>query len=337
MADNFCGPSNALQNFQKHSSVDRTLQQDRLSSRQSPSQGFRSSPGPNAGLLDPEFEAFQAGQLPQQQFEPPGFQQPGFSHAPPNLSQAGPSNWATDFQRLSISNTPPPQFHQQSFNSQSQQRHDTGGWHQDFARQQQNLPAQSSTPQLQHSFQPQHQYGFNPMSTMSVAPHFAEPLHRNQIEQSQQASEIFDEEAFARAFEEASKAEMQGREEMKENIAQDMGQQQNARLEQEILLDKSAERLLETDPVIEHRLGADLIHDPQNGQETQNQNDPDALARTAAQLLDSVRNNTSEKFQNSQFLELMRQFRDKEAVVEGDKIVGASGDGIHEGFKVAEP
>jgi hypothetical protein len=38
MAHNLCGPSNALQNFQKHSTVDRTLQQDRFVSRQSPSQ-----------------------------------------------------------------------------------------------------------------------------------------------------------------------------------------------------------------------------------------------------------------------------------------------------------
>ena len=38
MGDALCGPSNALQNFQKHTSVDRTLQQDRLTSRQSPGQ-----------------------------------------------------------------------------------------------------------------------------------------------------------------------------------------------------------------------------------------------------------------------------------------------------------
>lgn len=38
MADALCGPSNALQNFQKHTAVDRTLQQDRLISRQSPGQ-----------------------------------------------------------------------------------------------------------------------------------------------------------------------------------------------------------------------------------------------------------------------------------------------------------
>lgn len=38
MGDAMCGPSNPLQNFQKHTSVDRTLQQDRLTSRQSPAQ-----------------------------------------------------------------------------------------------------------------------------------------------------------------------------------------------------------------------------------------------------------------------------------------------------------
>ena len=38
MSDALCGPSNALQNFQKHASIDRTLQQDRLVSRQSHSQ-----------------------------------------------------------------------------------------------------------------------------------------------------------------------------------------------------------------------------------------------------------------------------------------------------------
>lgn len=38
MADAVCGPSNPLQNLQKHTSADRTLQQDRLVNRQSPAQ-----------------------------------------------------------------------------------------------------------------------------------------------------------------------------------------------------------------------------------------------------------------------------------------------------------
>jgi hypothetical protein len=39
MADALCGPSNPLQSLQKHSQVDRTLQQDRLvGNRFSPAQ-----------------------------------------------------------------------------------------------------------------------------------------------------------------------------------------------------------------------------------------------------------------------------------------------------------
>lgn len=38
MADAMCGPSNPLQTFRKQTSIDRTLQQDRLRSRQSPTQ-----------------------------------------------------------------------------------------------------------------------------------------------------------------------------------------------------------------------------------------------------------------------------------------------------------
>ena len=44
----------------------------------------------------------------------------------------------------------------------------------------------------------------------------------------------------------------------------------------------------------------------------------DDLARTAAQLLTSVSNDTSSKFQNSQFLNLMRRIRDREVAVQDD-------------------
>ena len=38
MADALCGPSTALQTFQKQTSADRTLQQDRLTARQVPAE-----------------------------------------------------------------------------------------------------------------------------------------------------------------------------------------------------------------------------------------------------------------------------------------------------------
>ena len=50
-------------------------------------------------------------------------------------------------------------------------------------------------------------------------------------------------------------------------------------------------------------------------------NDEDEMAATAGRLLERVADNTSEKFQNSQFLQLMRRLRDHEVRVEEDKIV----------------
>lgn len=54
-------------------------------------------------------------------------------------------------------------------------------------------------------------------------------------------------------------------------------------------------------------------------------NDDDEMAATAGRLLERVADNTSEKFQNSQFLELMRRLRDREVRVEGDKMVETNG------------
>lgn len=57
--------------------------------------------------------------------------------------------------------------------------------------------------------------------------------------------------------------------------------------------------------------------------------DADELAQTAARLLSSVEDNVSEKFQHSEFLQLMRRLRDRQAEVLGTSIVehGASDKG----------
>lgn len=180
-------------------------------------------------------------------------------------------------------------------------------------------------------------YRYSPMSGMNMAPQYAGGFAGQQAESSmprQQPQETFDDEAFRRAFEEASRSEM--------DTGQDSEQAQSIQLAhdlvktgQDIMLKESAERFMsgtseENQIKQEPRIGADLIHDPSTQEQNQHeQQDPDALARTAAQLLDSVKNNQSEKFKNSQFLELMRQLRDREVTVEGDAIVGMNG--IEEG------
>ena len=53
-------------------------------------------------------------------------------------------------------------------------------------------------------------------------------------------------------------------------------------------------------------------------------NDADDLSRTAGQLLDSVSNDTSDKFAQSSFLALMRKLRDREVKVEGENFIDVS-------------
>lgn len=59
----------------------------------------------------------------------------------------------------------------------------------------------------------------------------------------------------------------------------------------------------------------------QKQEEPPKRNDDDEMAATAGRLLERVADNTSEKFQNSQFLGLMRRLRDREVRVQEDKIV----------------
>ncbi|ATZ46480.1 hypothetical protein BCIN_01g10650 [Botrytis cinerea B05.10] len=327
MADNLCGPSNALQNFQKHSNVDRTLQQDRLVGRAPSSQGFRASPGPNAGHLDAEFAAFQAGHqslIPSpsvQNFSPHHFQTPPPQHfqnvAPQNSTGQG---WASDFQNMSISG-PQAQFQQQGVH-QINQPQMGAGWHQEFAQSHgaPGLIAQGSQPVMAMNRPSMMNVGYNPMPGVL--------MQQNQFASTSQSlvenNEAFDDAAFARAFEQAANAESERmqQQELESQAAKAQNEeihamdQQHVTKEAELELDRAEKQLLG-----QSLLGADTIQDPATATSEQNAHAPDALSRTAGELLSSVSNNQSDKFQNSQFLQLMRQFRDKEVTVEGDKVV----------------
>ncbi|KAF9891283.1 hypothetical protein FE257_004847 [Aspergillus nanangensis] len=304
MSDALCGPSNALQNFQKHTQVDRTLQQDRLVSRQSPSQGFRSQ-NPTQGALDPEFAAFESNlagaPLPDFQHAPP------FAAHPPHFAMAGhaePQNWASDFQNLNISE-PSHMIHQQPGISAApapMMAHQ--GWQNEFMNQQQHRPA----PMQQHQpYGPGFQSSFAPnysMHTMGGLP----PAQDTMMNQ-QSSTETFDESAFEAAFEQA-------REDMASQAANVVQEQSDEHATETIHLENTTTPSLPQETV---RIGSDTI--PQtNRDDTQGRvNDADELARTAGHLLDSVRHDQSQKFQNSNFLALMRRIRDREVQVEGDE------------------
>ena len=135
---------------------------------------------------------------------------------------------------------------------------------------------------------------------------------QNQPERHVEAD--LDEAAFERAFE-ATRSEIQQSEKQ--------GLQQDTKLSQDMYGGLSPE----TEGWLDHnRIGSDRILDEvQEKEKDQNEHDEaDELARTAGQLLENVKGDQSQKFQESNFLSLMRQLRDKEVRVEGDKLVDVS-------------
>jgi len=68
-----------------------------------------------------------------------------------------------------------------------------------------------------------------------------------------------------------------------------------------------------------------MIAEQQTQKESEAINKPqfegDELARTAGMLVENLKHETNPKFQNSQFMSLMKQFRDGEVVVSGNQVV----------------
>ncbi|RAH78376.1 hypothetical protein BO86DRAFT_402774 [Aspergillus japonicus CBS 114.51] len=319
MSDALCGPSNALQNFQKHASTDRTLQQDRLTSQQTPSQGFRNH-NPSTGVLDPEFAAFESNLAP----APLGdLQHPAHLAAPaPQLFLSGPSeslNWATDFQRLNIAD--PWAVHHQQPNvshaplpSASQQ-----GWHNEFLQHQhQQQPTMQHHHPLAHtedfesSFRPSdrnmHLMRFHPQRA-GLAPQVSSAATTAAAAPS---ISTFDESAFEAAFAQASAAIAS-----QETATETVAAEETTTTPQQDTDDLTTKAQA---PIEQIKIGSDTIPPTEKSTDPQAQaNDADALARTAGQLVDSLKHDTSQKFQESNFLALMRRIRDREVEIKGEE------------------
>ena len=135
-----------------------------------------------------------------------------------------------------------------------------------------------------------------------------------QKQTERQAEDIYDEAAFERAFDAASEHMQQSEESAHRKDDQlDTGLHDTKAQESQGWLDHS-------------RIGADRILDEaqKSDEESNEADDAEELARTAGQLLENVKDDQSQKFQESNFLSLMRQLRDKGVRVEGDKLVDVS-------------
>ena len=316
MSDPLCGPSNALQQLKQHNNVDRTLQQDRLASRRLPTQNFRSH-NPNAGLLDPEFEAFQAGAPAYDfaQFRP----EPSQSTLRPTAVLSATPSWLSDFSSVNISAPSPTGFQQQPLNVLQPGASSTAGWAQSF--QQQHLGHRSQTTALSpQAFQYQARLGGfqSTLTPTSFAELAAARGRGKQIAQE----EAFDEAAFERAFDAAvsdlgaTDSTQKVADALKNDIAD---HQDNAAAwdeDRDIPLPEHTEFIEGVDPM--EAVDQKSTKDEEIRSSTY---EADALAATAQQLLRTVEHNQSEKFKNSQFLGLMRRLRDREVKVDGDEMV----------------
>ncbi|KAL8951672.1 MAG: hypothetical protein Q9183_007440, partial [Haloplaca sp. 2 TL-2023] len=219
MADALCGPSNSLQTFQKHVSADRTLQQDRLVSRRGQVEGFR-TPDPNAGLLDAEYEAFQAGHsiidqplLPEQrpwQNNPIAQFQP--FHTPQQHHEA--SNWASDFQNLHVHEARSTPIPATQFRAEAPlHRGATPAWHQEFEKQ------NSESQRIPH-YQQTRLGGGQLGAGLAARNYDAFGGYSSSVGQQQQPDALpqdsLDHKAFEEAFDAAS-LELQRQEQMNQN------------------------------------------------------------------------------------------------------------------------
>ena len=203
------------------------------------------------------------------------------------MGLAGPEfhaaqSWANDFQQLEISQAPHSVQQQQQ---QQQQPH----WGLEFAtRLQQRQGIAQQQQQRQQSYATGYSGYSSPFpSQLDMGREVALlPTATTTTATSTTAGATefrFDESAFEKAFEEAAR---------------------EAQLETEAVFEKAGGHV-----------------QPESQDKDSFVKDSDDLARTAGQLLDSVRLDTSTKFQKSNFLALMRKLRDHEVVVEGDKMV----------------
>lgn len=178
-----------------------------------------------------------------------------------------------------------------------------------MSQQQHQQPAATNHVQAQqsanHTFQP----AFAPRYPM-----YNSGMNMHQVQQPAPAvnaapAEQFDESAFEAAFEQA-------------RIDMEEIQETELTLKTENL---ASEETAHVEPVgqtpEEIRIGADITFPQEQQQDTLTRaQDADALAQTAANLLDSLRHEQDQKFKQSNFLALMRRIRDREVQVEGDEL-----------------
>jgi hypothetical protein len=229
--------------------------------------------------------------------------------------------WAADFQKLKLNEQPVPaqQFRQEA----PLIRSTVGGWGNEFLRQRSN--AGTPISQGKQAVQEPLMNNYNMPPGMMMG-NFPQPMYGQYngmyqdggfqqqqqhtpatTEQQAQISDADFEAAFEDAFTHAQEMDLANQ--------QATTQETPPQEEQPTIV-----------PVGNIKIGSDAIEYREWKDRTADQDtrDADELARTAGQLLTSVQHDTSTKFQNSNFLELMRRIRDREVEVQNNDLTNVA-------------
>ncbi|KAK4103289.1 hypothetical protein N658DRAFT_422216 [Parathielavia hyrcaniae] len=346
MADSMCGPSNGAKNFLAHVDRDRALHQDRLVSTPQPGAGnaFRSQTSFSDGA-EAAFGSFQQGGMPVDAGFNPGLNMNSigplgyhpasagtFGHpapgVPTTMGHVGPGAPAARLASPATGGAP----HQE--------------WVSQFSGMQ--LGPGAAGPSSAMSA-PTHAAAMTPMSSavnMQQAP-FAMPIYggaspglfgfQNQginptTQQAPQtaltqdpAAAAIDVEAFNRAFGEYDDVNFESElaewtEKQKLANSEFVEAQDNWMAEHGPRVETTAD----VNPPTADEMEVIEANMEQMAQEQDKRRSDDELARAAVDIVNSVADNTSDKFKNSRFFELMRRIGNREVVVEGDSFVNAT-------------
>ncbi|KAI0201582.1 hypothetical protein F4808DRAFT_105745 [Astrocystis sublimbata] len=303
MADSSCGPSNAFKGLARHIEQDRSHQQDRLvhGSHQHAQGSFRSSSHHDANL-QAQFNAFQAQKavLPEEALahhggtalRPLPYQQPL-----PQPQYKGPlgaamtsNDWANQFQRNTWVN---------DFQRMDLSRDNARPLHYQSVQPGQHAAVGQPSPFEQLQKLPPTQFTHStPWGSGAFAPYgqMQQPMPSHLSTQPLQES--------VKDAQETARLEA----ELDEQFAKAMN---------DWAVQNGAEESLADTAEVESAEPALQEEEPAKEEQTE-------LARAAQELVDSLADNDTEKFKNSEFLSLMRRIASRQLTVQGNDLVEAS-------------
>ncbi|KAK4134772.1 hypothetical protein BT67DRAFT_378745 [Trichocladium antarcticum] len=345
MADSMCGPSNGAKNLLAHVDRDRGVHQDRVTNvaQAGPGNAFRSQVA-NSDGAEMAFGGFQQGGAPIDAAFGPGLDLNAVGPVGPYTAVARAYGHSAAGMPAMMGNVGP------SAPAARLASPATGGVSQEWVGQFSGMqlgPGAAGLSTMANQVHPAAMAAMNPAMNLQhhhAAGPFAMPMYAGpaaalsygfqkpmdvvtqqpQVAVSQDSA--IDVEAFNKAFGEYDDANFES------ELAEWTAQQKLANTE---FAEAQDQWMAEHGP---HTEAASIAQQPPTAaemvvidaelerlaQEQDKQRSNDELARAAVDIVASVADNTSDKFKNSRFFELMRRIGNREVVVEGDGFVNAT-------------